>query len=286
MSRRSQQEQARIWRDPHIQGMELLDATFTTHSFPKHSHASYGIGLSQNGTGVVNARGMQHLAPPNHLIFLHPDEVHWGHADREEAWTYRMIYLDVEVVRDVLDGDARTLSFPQTTFQDALLAASFLQLHQSFSAPASILERDTVLHHFVHVLRQQAGGCRAAQPTGFDRRAVQLVRDFLEANYHEDVSIQALAELTNISPSYLVTLFRQAIGLPPHRYQMQVRVHHAKQALCTQTPLHQIALDLGFYDQSHFNRWFKRLVGVSPLAYRKSNRSNFVQDNPPSEPVL
>ena len=272
---RGQREQARVWHDPNIEGIELLYATFITHTFPKHAHESYGIGLSNQGAGIIQCHGTKHIAPPSHLIFFHPGEVHSGHADEKGAWTYQMIYLDVDLVVSALDGYSATLSFPKTTFQNLSVAASFSHLHKAFSKPASILERETLLQKFLNLLRQRACSSPATQRVYGERPAVRLVREYLEENYHKNVSIKTLAALTGLSPNYLVTAFRSEVGLPPHCYQMQVRVRHAKEDLYTHKSLTQVALDIGFYDQSHFNRWFKRLVGVTPKSYRDSS---FIQD--------
>jgi AraC-like DNA-binding protein len=55
--------------------------------------------------------------------------------------------------------------------------------------------------------------------------------------------------------------------MPPHEYQLQVRIARAKSALRTGSPIAQVALDMGFADQSHFTRVFKRLVGGTPAQY-------------------
>jgi len=75
----TQQERATVWQVSNkVQGLELLHATFITHSFPKHFHESYGIGLSWQGSGTIHCHGT-YLAPPDHLIFFHPGEVHSGY---------------------------------------------------------------------------------------------------------------------------------------------------------------------------------------------------------------
>ncbi len=78
-----------------------------------------------------------------------------------------------------------------------------------------------------------------------------------------------------MSPNYLITAFCHEVGIPPHSYQLQLKVQQAKTDLLTHNPLAQIAAELGFCDQSHFTRCFKRIVGVTPGIYRQSS---FIQD--------
>lgn len=267
----TQQEQAKVWQVEDVPGIELLQATFVTHSFPKHFHESYGIGLSDRGSGIIHCHGTKYMAPPSQLIFFHPGEVHSGYADQHSAWTYRMIYLDIATVVESLEGDTSTLSFPRTTFGEPAIAQGFSAVHHQFARPASTLEREAALQNFIKLLYRRAKQRTWQHRQVYDSRAVRQVRDYLEENFQANVSIKTLAELTNLSANHLVTAFRQATGIPPHQYQIQVRVQRAKAVLHAQKSLAQVAIEVGFCDQSHFNRCFKRLVGVSPGKYRSSH---------------
>lgn len=271
----AKQEHARVWRASNVPGLELLYATFITHSFPKHFHESYGIGLSDRGTGVIHCQGTKYTTPPGQLIFFHPGEVHSGYANEQEPWTYRMMYLDITLVSKVLEGYSPTVSFPETTFCNKAIAAAFILTHDLFTQSASTLEHEAFLHNFVKLLVQQTKNQSRTEQTVRDFKTVKLVREYLEENYRDNISITTVANLTGLSPNYLVTAFRREVGIPPHSYQTQVRVQRAKYDLHTQKPLAQVAIDAGFCDQSHFNRCFKRLVGVTPGYYRESN---FIQD--------
>ena len=273
----AQQERAQVWQASNVQGLELLQATFITHSFPKHFHESYGIGLSERGSGIIYCQGTRYIAPPEHLIFFHPGEVHSGYANDHNPWTYRMMYIDITLITEILEGYSQTISFPETIFHNRAIASTFRLAHKLFSQSASKLEHEVLLQNFVKRLSKQAGIYSTTQQRQ-DSRAVKLVREYLEENYQENVSIKTLCYLTDLSSNYLITAFRQEVGIPPHSYQIQVRVRRAKDDLLTHKPLVQVATDTGFCDQSHFTRCFKRLVGVTPGIYRKSS---FVQDRPP-----
>ena len=269
----AQPEIAKVWRVPHLRGLELLQATFTTHSFPKHFHESYGIGLCDRGSGIIYCHGTKYIAPPQHLIFFHPGEVHSGYANEQNPWTYRMIYLDVSVISEVIEDYGQTISFPQTTFANRSISHFFSHAHQLFSQSASKLEHDELLQGFVKKLREQAGILPKTYLNFQENKAIKLIREYLEENYQENVSIRKLCRLTGWSPSYLVTTFHQKLGIPPHSYQMQVRIQRAKKQLLTNKPLAQVALDVGFCDQSHLTRCFKRVIGVTPGVYRNSSFS-------------
>jgi AraC-like DNA-binding protein len=94
--------------------------------------------------------------------------------------------------------------------------------------------------------------------------AVQRTRRFLDEHYAESVSLLDLARLTGLSPYYLHRSFCRKIGMPPHAYQVQVRVTRARSLLRRGRTISDAASSAGFVDQSHFSRHFKRLTGVTP----------------------
>ena len=111
--------------------------------------------------------------------------------------------------------------------------------------------------------------------TGNDSRehpAVKRSKAYLQVHYTEEITLQELAQVANLSPFHLARLFRQGVGLPPHMYQTQLRLVHAKTLLAQGFDVSYVALEMGFCDQSHFARQFKRHFLATPGSYRKIAR--------------
>jgi transcriptional regulator GlxA family with amidase domain len=108
---------------------------------------------------------------------------------------------------------------------------------------------------------------------GLPPRAVRRVREYIEANLEENISIQELAGIAGLSMYHFARAFKQSEGVTPHDYLVKCRVHRAKELLSdTDLPMSEIALAAGFSDQSHCARRFREHVGVTPSAYRWSAR--------------
>src|SRR5262249_18485754 len=143
-------------------------------------------------------------------------------------------------------------------------------LHSLLEQPSGRLERESALNTMLmHLIVHHADHAPALRPTGREHQAVNRVQDYLHAHLSENISLQHLAELVNLHPSYLLRAFHAQIGLPPHAYLTQLRVQQAKTLLRDGISLAQIALELGFADQSHFARHFRHLVGVTPGRYAR-----------------
>lgn len=184
----------------------MLDGLFSFFSlsfralpFAKHFHDSYGIGLSDQGSGVIHCQGTKYITSPKQLIFFHPGQVHSGYANQQAPWTYRMIYLDVALVIETLQGDVSTLSFPETSFHNWAITPAFSATHDLFAQSASTLERETTLQNFVKLLYEQASGHSQVQPRVNKPSVVKLIREYLRANYQDNVSLVTLAHLTNLT---------------------------------------------------------------------------------------
>lgn len=98
-------------------------------------------------------------------------------------------------------------------------------------------------------------------------RAVERAVAFIETYFAQPVSLATLAAIAGLSVSRFATLFRQEIGISPHRYVCLVRIRHAQTLLRHGMPPSVVATEVGFFDQSHLGRHFRRTVGVTPGDY-------------------
>jgi AraC family transcriptional regulator len=104
---------------------------------------------------------------------------------------------------------------------------------------------------------------------GLPPRVLRRVREYIEDNIDQRITVELLAGLAKLSVCYFVRAFKQSTGITPHDYLIRRRVERTKQLLSgTDMPLSEIALAAGFADQSHFARRFRQHVGMTPRDYR------------------
>jgi AraC-like DNA-binding protein len=267
-------EFAHFWI-PRLSGVELFQARICRYAFDKHFHDAYTIGLNEKGLGQSLIRGRLVDSPANSFNLINPGEVHTGKAGDGQSWHFRNLYISLNLMQrllEQLDQQQSTLPvFREPVAHDLALRSLFLQVFQALDQAVPLLTQQSLLLELMAHLLQHHSDVEAPPPAVQESRAVALVRAYLEEHYTENVSLESLSQLSQLSPYYLVRCFRQQIGLPPHHYQRQVRLLKAKQALHTSQPLAAIASDAGFFDQSHFTRSFKRVFGVPPGQYRQGN---------------
>ena len=89
--------------------------------------------------------------------------------------------------------------------------------------------------------------------------------EYIDSHLQENIALEVLADIAQLSVHHFARAFRQSLGIPPHHYIVQRRVEHAQQLLRdTDLPLSEIAIEAGFTDQSHLARHFRTITGVSP----------------------
>lgn len=100
-------------------------------------------------------------------------------------------------------------------------------------------------------------------------RSVDVIRDYLEAHLADRVTLADLARATGLTAYAVLRGFRRATGIPPHRYLTQLRIRKAGELLRAGHSPVMVAGAVGFADQSHLHRHFRRLVGVTPGTYSR-----------------
>lgn len=100
---------------------------------------------------------------------------------------------------------------------------------------------------------------------------IQKVIAYIDTDLSTDLSLKTFAKYLNVNASYLSTLFSKEMGMPLSEYVNNCRIFHAKKLLLgTDLPIKSIAEQCGFSDTHYFSRVFRKLVGTTPNAYRKS----------------
>jgi AraC family transcriptional regulator len=106
---------------------------------------------------------------------------------------------------------------------------------------------------------------------GLSQYKLQQIIDYIQTNLARNLSLEELANIAQMSSHYFCQLFKQSTGITPHQYVICCRVERAKKLLQQGIAIAQVAQQVGFVDQSHLHRHFKKLVGVTPKTLLKSS---------------
>jgi AraC-like DNA-binding protein len=254
---------------------DALTATYFTHAFARHIHEGFAIGIIERGAESYYYRGQIEHAPAGSMVVVQPGELHTGEAvTLAEGWSYRMIYPSAELLARAaqeVTGAAHGIPyFPHSVIRDPELFAQFQQMHLLLEHAPDPLERETQLLWLLsRLVRRHAAGNPTLSRLQDVPQALQHAVDFLHSRYADSISLEQLAQTVYLSPFHLSRLFREHLGVPPHTYLNQIRVRQAQHLLRQGVSVADVAVRVGFADQAHFSKAFKRILGVSPGQYRK-----------------
>ncbi|GGS43261.1 AraC family transcriptional regulator [Streptomyces cinerochromogenes] len=256
--------------------LDLLTASFRRHVYAPHAHDEYTIGVCVGGSEIIDYRGGHIRTGPGAIVVLEPGETHTGGpGNATDGYAYRALYADPSLLADGTLGGLP--HFREPLIGDPALVAALRTAHTRLSArPDDPLETESVLPWLLTALTHRHSTARPVpdRVPGADAIA-RTVRDRLADELTDPPSLALLAADLGLSRYQLLRAFRTTMGIPPYAWLAQHRVTKARVLLETGLRPAEVAPLVGFADQAHLTRWFRRVLGVTPAAYRNS-----VQDTP------
>jgi AraC-like DNA-binding protein len=272
--------------------LDLLHAR-VAEPYAPHLHEEFAVGACTDGVEVISYRGRLHYSGPGSVVILEPGDPHTGApADPAEGFVYRVMYPTADLLSD---GSARPPRFREPVIIDPELAAGLRRVHAALTRDGLAtepLEVESRLSWLLGELVRRHAHRPAPQPQPQRTRQTQQTRQAAEreirgtgrvtrlvmARLADELTCPpALAEIAaeaGLSRYQLVRSFRAEVGMPPYAWLAQHRVARARSLLERGCRPADVAALAGFADQAHLTRWFRRVVGVTPGAYR-----NGVQDS-------
>ncbi len=248
-------------RSSILDGIEVKSATFTDKIFPFHFHQCWSLARIEYGSENIAFNNAAFLVSKNALQLIPPYSIHKNWSHTKSAWTYKALYIGNDVVKSVskkLKADYSQLaSFPY------FLSYCNSGLEISETSIFKIIESlflDTLNNLEPSCLQKNTGA-----PFGD-------VLNYLSQNYNQSITLEMLEQTFKMNKFKLQKSFKKNIGLTPLEYLTTIRIENSKKLFYTDAPLVEIALESGFYDQSHFTHSFKKYVGVTPGSYKKNSK--------------
>ncbi|MFF3482296.1 AraC family transcriptional regulator [Streptomyces sp. NPDC002701] len=264
-------EQA-VWTRATLGGsgrpLDLLTARFDRHRYAPHAHDEFTIGVCVAGAEIIDYRGGRICPRPGSIVVLGPGEMHTGGPAATDGYAYRALYAEVSLLTE---GTLSVPDFREPLLDDPELATALRRAHTELSVCPDPLETESRVPWLLTALARRHSSARPVRDTvpGAGRVA-RAVRDRLADELLAPPSLAALAADLGLSRYQLLRAFRTSMGIPPYAWLAQYRVNRARCLLESGHRPAEAAALVGFADQAHLTRWFRRVLGVTPAAYRNS----------------
>jgi AraC-like DNA-binding protein len=250
---------------------------------PLHTHEAAVVLLPLTRL-VVFGRRIAVPVGPGDVWFANPLEL-YGASKSNGSWQARALLLSPDLLRRVAPaGETPTVVLSRAVggpVREPALTHALATLCAELDRPAISSQTPTELVELLReLMRRPAENMSGPRNERGNMPGIARAQTHLQAHVAHAVSLDELAAVAFMSKSYLVREFHRAIGLPPHAYQVQLRVARAAALLAAGAPLSRAAFDAGFADQSHMSRKFKSAYGITPLQFARG-----VRGGPPAQPL-
>ena len=273
------QEVIGIRRPLSTPGFHLVDVDNSARDWRVVSHL-FDVVVFDTWCGEVSMGGRTQHAANGFVLCQRPEELIFGRPAGGLPGSFTVLEFTTEVLEQWLAEQPGAPLRPHWTaaIQQLSPAASaqFSHFFEAFDPAASALQLQSELLQMSEVMvHSLIAGMpeRAACPEGPPIRGTARMRECL----HEegfDIDLDTLARKAGLSRFQALRAFKRRYGLPPHAYQIAVRLGQARRLLTEGSAPVEVALRCGFGDQSHFTRHFKRAYGITPVHYARGERGS------------
>lgn len=268
-------EKSKAWIDPRLQETIFLSADYRQQVFDRHFHEEFAIGIIESGCQQFVYDGRRRLDMTGGSVALIAPGIVHSSEPGAPGWRYRMLYPAQALVQRLLAESVVVdcgMCFHAPSVIDDDLYRRLGGLHlASETGDADQLELETrLLEILVLAFTRHAGvGERMGRlhnSTGL-LRAREALMDRLSSN----PTLDELASIAGLSRFEFLRQFRLMFGLPPHTFLRLARVRLARDLIRSGLPLADSAYAVGFSDQAHMNRAFRRTLGFTPGVLAKNH---------------
>lgn len=272
-----------IWdKTLQIDGVKISNSYIPQGYFSEHSTLQIKIAVPI-GNSLIKVRPQSTIGNKQtlsigkeHVSIVPPyleREIFW-----EKASELLAIYLDTKIITNAAEEyHGNNLEIIENwTAEDALIRQLGLTLRSELQrGNFDKLYLESLVHFLsVHLIKNYSTQHKPLKEFqgGLEKRKLNQIVEYINDDLNKDLSLHELATLAQMSPYHFARQFKRSTALPPRQYIIRTRVERAKQLLLQgNLTIAQVAYIVGFSHQSHLNRHFKRLVGVTPKVFVKQN---------------
>lgn len=258
-------EELDIRRSPSLPQVELRRAHASRACYHTHAHDEFSFGVIDAGAARYRNGRHDYRVGRGSLVTINPGDAHSCNPDAGR-WSYRMLFVDSRwlggLQRELFGGAQDFRPFAGPLDDSGLGYRPFDRLFALLARGREPLAAETALLDF---LMPRFG---PLPEPALDIPALRRVGECIRDQLAEPLTLGELSELADLSRYQLIRGFKQYYGLSPHAYQLDRRIDKAKGLLRRGLALSRVASELGFADQAHFQRHFKRRLALTPGQYQ------------------
>lgn len=245
-------------------GITVLSASFTDFTYKKHCHEEYAFGVTLSGVQQYHLDGSLELSYPHGVMLFNPEQVHDGKAQDKTGLTYVMLYLEPNMLLELLERK-ELIRFSSPVVYDYRLEQSILNLSNAILKASDEALCSELLLSFVNKFSNP--GLNTAYKK--DDVLTKKAKEMIYYNLEDVLKLDDICKELNISKFKFIRVFKANTGLSPYQYFLNCKISLAKRLIERNRDVYSAVSDCGFVDLTHLNRHFKSIYGTTAFEYLK-----------------
>ena len=241
-------------------------------NYSKHSHDSLAFSVFSHGNIEVVYHDIGEVeVNSKQVIVYNPHQVHVTKSKKKNVKNYYTLHIDstwVKEIQDELFSNKDCFIYLQNIIDEKSIYEKIYELSK-----AIYFDKELELEKLKELIKEiiEKYTLLEEKENKEEPELIKKVEEYINKNIEEQISLEDISKAVSYDESYITRVFKKKYGLTPHAYIINKRVQKAKEklALSKDVNLAQLSNEVGFYDQSHFSKVFKKVFAMTPNKYRK-----------------
>jgi len=265
----------KIFKTNKLPFIELRYIPEITSCDKKHQHDELTLTVIKTGNINIIFNDKNDLLKPNEISIVNPKEVHCATLSNIKSLDCYVLYLSSDWCKNIqksLFNNINFLNINNNLIQNKTFYNDFINLcDELLIEHIPIIEKEEKLINFTSKLFLKY--CNKIQYINKNIKNSNLAKEiekYLIENIENNILLEDISNYMNLSIVHILRIFKKEFGLPIHSFILNKKVHLAKKLLSQNIPIVDVALQSGFFDQSHLNKSFKRVFQLTPKEYQNN----------------
>lgn len=262
----------KIFKNSKLPFVELRYADDVRGCSKSHTHELITITAIVSGEVELILNNRKEKMSYSKVAFLNPNTAHCVELIDHESKGDYVLHLDkdwcTQIQKELFSNDKYIPVFP-TVINTLSIYKNFIDLCEQLFSPISLIEKEENIITFISEVFLSHCDSRISNDKDENTSDIaNKIKDYIDSKILDNITLDDLSQHFGLSSIHIIRLFKQSFELPIHSYILNKKVHKARELLSTNDSLINIALESGFYDQSHLNKSFKRVFSITPKEYQ------------------
>lgn len=242
----------------------------------KHAHDTISIGANEDGPTELTCKDTICRLDVGSLLLINPYEVHCCNPIKKQARTYHMMFLDPnwchKIQKNIFDEDTKDfVPFKRTILESQELYKEYIEVNKFLYTNSFYIEKEEkLISLLIKIFSTECSIYETKSSKNEEDIMFEKVKEVIDKNINENITLSEIEKEVNINQYKIIRIFKNKIHLTPHAYLMNAKINKAKILIKKGVSISDVYFLLGFFDQSHFIRNFKKVVATTPKQYQDS----------------